>query len=248
MSRLRVLLVDDEPLARRRLRALCAGVDGVEVAGECADGPAAIERLRAGGIDLVLLDIGLPGCGGLEVVRAVGPERMPLVVFVTAHGDHALEAFELCALDYLLKPFDRVRFEGMLARVRARLQDGERVARLERLLAETQAPPEPLVLRAGGRTVLADPREIEWVEAADNYLRIHLRGREALVRATLREYEARLAPHGFLRIHRSLLVHPRVVRELSRRPGGEVEVRLEDGTVLVAARAYRRLLAERWRR
>jgi len=252
VSRLRVLLVDDEPPARRRLRALCAsvegsGVEGVEVVGECDDGPAAIERLRAGGIDLVLLDIGLPGCSGLEVVRAVGPERLPVVVFVTAHGDHAVEAFELCALDYLLKPFDRARFEAMLGRVRGRLQDGERARRLERLLAQPQPPPESLVLRAGGRTLVTDPREIEWIEAADNYLRVHLRGREALVRATLREFEARLAPHGFLRIHRSLLVHPRVVRELAPRPGGEVEVRLADGTVLVAARAYRRLLAERWR-
>ena len=252
MTALRVLIVDDEPPARRRLRALCATAEGVEVVDECADGYAAVARLRDGGIDLVLLDVGLPGQSGLEVVRAVGPERMPAVVFVTAHGDHALTAFELHALDYLLKPFDRERFEAMLVRARAEVEarhSGARAARLERLLAEAvkTAPAEPLVLRSSGRTLLSDPREIQWVAAADNYLRVHLLGREALVRGTLHDLARRLAAHGFLRIHRSLLVNSRAVRELRARPGGEVALVLGDGTVLVSARGYRRAIAERWR-
>ena len=252
MTARRVLIVDDEPPARRRLRALCAAAQDIEVVDQCADGPAAVARLREGGIDLVLLDVGLPGQSGLEVVRAVGPERMPAVVFVTAHGDHALTAFELHALDYLLKPFERERFEAMLIRARVEVEarrNGERAARLERLLAEAprSVSAEPLVLRCGGRTVLADPSEIRWVEAADNYLRVHLSGRDALVRGTLHELAARLAAHGFLRIHRSLLVNPRAVRELRPRPGGEVALVLEDGTVLVSARGYRQAIAERWR-
>jgi two-component system LytT family response regulator len=252
VTALRVLVVDDEPPARRRLRALCAAAHEVELVGECADGPSAIARLRAGGIDLVLLDVSLPGQDGLGVVRSVGPEHMPEVVFVTARGDHAVAAFELEALDYLLKPFDRARFEAMLARVRARIEERRQVQEVGCLARqlETSGPPlarEPIALRCGARTLLADPLEIAWAEAADNYVRVHVGGRETLVRTTLREFAARLAPHGFLRIHRSLLVNPRVVRELCPRPGGEVELHLEDGTQLVSARGYRQAIAARWR-
>jgi two-component system LytT family response regulator len=247
----RVLIVDDEPPARRKLRALLAQTPDFVVVDECGNGPAAIARLRDGNVELVLLDVSMPGCSGLEVVRSVGPERMPAVVFVTAFDQHAVTAFDLHALDYLLKPFDRERFEAMLARARLEIvarRSGALAARLERLLAESgrALPAEPLVLRAGRRTVVLDPREIEWVEAADNYLRLHAGAHEHLARGTLRWLEARLAGHGFLRIHRSLLVNPAVVRELRPQAGGAVELVLHDGTLLLAARAYRSALAARW--
>jgi two-component system LytT family response regulator len=252
MTALRVLIVDDEPPARRRLRALCAGARDVEVVGECADGPSAVAGLRAGGVDLVLLDVSLPGLDGLEVVRTLGADHVPAVVFVTARGDHAVAAFELQALDYLLKPFDRGRFEAMLERVRSRLRerrDGAATARLEALLAETRRvlPAEPLVLRTSGRTLVVDPGEIAWAEAADNYVRVHLGTRTALVRGPLSALASLLTPLGFLRIHRSRLVNPRAVRELRPRPGGEIELVLRDGTVLLASRARREAVERRWR-
>ena len=253
MNAFRVLIVDDEPPARRKLRALFAAHPDFAVAGECADGDEAVVRLAGERFDLVLLDVRMPGRDGLAVVRAVGPERLPPVVFVTAFDDHAVEAFELHALDYLLKPFDRARFEAMLARARHEIAErrrGDLAARLERLLADSARlePPEPLALRAGGRTVLVAPLEIEWVAAADNYLRVHAAGQQHLARGTLGALAQRLAPHGFLRIHRSLLVNPRAVRQLVPQKSGEVKLVLRDGTVLVAARTYRRVLAQRWPR
>ena len=253
MSAFRVLIVDDEPPARARLRALLAGAADFAVAGECADGDEAVARLVGEDFDLVLLDVRMPGRDGLEVVRAVGPGNLPPVVFTTAFDDHAVAAFELAALDYLLKPFDRERFAAMLSRARKEILERRRgglAARLERLLAETgrAPPPEPLVLRTGARTLVVDPREIEWVAAADNYLRVHVPGAEHLVRGTLTALERRLAPHGFLRVHRSLLVNPAAVRQLLPQRGGETQLVLRDGTVLVAARPYRRALARRWPR
>ena len=251
MKPFRVLIVDDEPPARRKLRDLFAGAPDFALAGECEDGDQAVARLASEDFDLVLLDVRMPGRSGLEVVRAVGPANLPPVVFVTAFDDHAVEAFELHALDYLLKPFDRARFQAMLARARAEIAERRRgglAVRLERLLAESARlhPSEPLVLRAGGRKLLVDPSEIEWVAAADNYLRVHVAGAEHLVRGTLAALEKCLAPHGHLRVHRSLLVHPRAVRQLLPQRSGEVKLVLRDGTVLVAARTYRRALAERW--
>lgn len=253
MTPFRVLIVDDEPPARRRLRALFAGVGDFELAGECEDGDQAVARLTSEAFDLVLLDVRIPGRDGLEVVRAVGPANLPPVVFVTAFDDHAVAAFELHALDYLLKPFERARFEAMLARARHEIVERRRAGlaeRLERLLAEAARtrPSEPLVLRTGGRRLLVQPAEIEWIEAADNYLRVHLAGEVHLVRGTLGALAQRLARDGFLRVHRSLLVHPRVVRQLLPQRSGEVKLVLRDGTVLVAARSSRAALARCWPR
>jgi len=255
MKRHRVLIVDDEPPARARLRALVAEQPDFEAVGECADGPEAIARLRSEPHDLVLLDVRMPGCSGFDVVRAVGAARLPPVVFITAYDEHALEAFELEALDYLLKPVDRERFTAALARSRREILErrgGRLAARLEALLARIdrarEAGNEALVLRERGRTLVVEPREIEWIEAADNYLRVHAGAREHLVRGTLGAMEERLAPHGFLRIHRSLLVNPDVVRELCRRSGGEVELLLRGGVRLVSSRQYRRAIESRWPR
>jgi len=248
----RVLVVDDEPPARAKLRALLGEQEDFVLAGECGDGPEAIERLRTEAFDLVLLDVQMPGCDGLEVVRTIGPAELPPVVFVTAHDQHAVRAFEVHALDYLLKPFDRERFGAMLARARQEIdvrRSGALALRLEALLAAAAGRrPEPLALRAGGRTALVEPGEILWVEAADNYSRVHLAGRELLVRGTLSSFAAQLEPHGFLRIHRSLLVNPEAVRELVPQRSGEVVLLLRGGTRLTSSRAYRRAIDARWPR
>ncbi len=254
-ARHRVLVVDDEPPARRRLRALLEASPDFGVAAEGVDGQEALELLAREPFDLVLLDVQMPAPDGLEVVRAHGPARLPPVVFVTAFDRHAVRAFELCALDYLLKPFDRARFEAMLARARAAIAErraarqGALAARLERLLAARAPLAEPpIVLQAGRRTVCLAPSEIGWVEAADNYCRVRGARGEHLVRATLAALERRLAAHGFLRIHRSTLVNARLVREVRPGRAGESELVLADGTVLVSARRYRAALAARWPR
>lgn len=249
----RVLIADDEPPARRRLRASFAHASDFVVAGECADGPEAVARLLDEDFELVLLDVRMPGLDGFDVVRAVGLERLPPIVFVTAHDDHAVGAFELHALDYLLKPYDAERFAVMLARARQEIGERRRgglIRRLERLLSEhaRSGAPEPLVLKASGRTLVLHPFEIEWIEAADNYCRVHGGGVEHLVRATLLAMEERLGVHGFLRIHRSLLVNPGAVRQLRPRRGGEIELALRSGTVLTSGRGYRQAILARWPR
>jgi two-component system LytT family response regulator len=243
MSRLRVLIVDDEPPARRRLRALLDADPEVTVVGECGDGAAAVAELGRGECDLVFLDVQMPGLDGLEVVRAVGPERMPAVVFVTAHADHALPAFDARAVDYLLKPFDRERFEQALGRAKE-LVRGRRL-----LAAAGPAPVQPpaarLLLRAQGRLYFLRADEIDWVEAAGNYLRLHAGGKAHLLRATLAGLEARLDPARFVRIHRSALVNLDRVAEMQPLFHGDYEVLLRDGTRLTLSRAYRANLAAR---
>lgn len=248
----RVLIADDEPPARRKLRALLEPVPDFELARECADGPEAVACLREESFDLALLDVRMPGLDGLEVVREVGPERLPPVVFVTAHDDHAVRAFELHALDYLLKPYDAERFAAMLARARREIVErrrGDLARRLEGLLAERARveEAEPLLLRCSGRTVVLDPLEIDWVEAADNYLRVYAAGAEHLARGTLLGLQQLLEPQGFLRIHRSLLVNSRRVRLIRPLRSGEVELVLREGAVLTSGRRYRRAILARFR-
>ena len=249
MEPFRVLLADDEPPARKKLRELFARTADFVVARECEDGDEAASALSGERFDLALLDVQMPGKSGLEVVRAVGAARVPPVVFVTAFDEYALRAFDLHALDYLLKPFERERFELMLTRARREIGRGSsaHARRLEALLAELDRKTEPIVLRSGARRLLFDPDEVEWIEGADNYLRLHAGGVERLVRGTLSSMEALLASHGFLRIHRSLLVNERVVRELVPQRGGELALVLASGVRLVAGRSYRRAIEERWR-
>ena len=249
MEPFRVLLADDEPPARKKLRELFAREPDFVVALECADGDDTARALTDGRFDLVLLDVQMPGKSGLEVVRAVGAARLPPVVFVTAFDEHPLEAFELHALDYLHKPFDRERFQAMLARARREIgrASSAHVERLEALLAQLERKGAPIVLRTGARRLVLDPREIGWIEGADNYLRLHGGGKERLVRGTLSEMEMLLAPHGFLRVHRSLLVNEHVVRELLPKKSGELTLVLIDGTRLVASRSHRQSIEERWR-
>jgi two-component system LytT family response regulator len=248
MEPFRVLLADDEPPALKKLRELFAGVPDFVVARECADGEAAERALTEERFDLALLDVQMPGKTGIDVVRAVGAARLPPIVFVTAYDEHAVRAFELHALDYLLKPFDRERFQLTLARARRELAlaSADHAARLEALLVELDKKTAPLVLRSGGRSLVLDPDEVEWIEAADNYLRLHGPSGERLVRGTLNAMEEKLAAKGFVRVHRSRLVNAVAVRELLPQRGGELLLVLASGTRLLASRSYRAAIEARW--
>ena len=251
---LRVLIVDDEPLARDNLRLLLERDPGVRVVGECGDGDAATEALLASGVDVVFLDVQMPRVSGLEVIASVGFERMPVVVFVTAYDEYALQAFEHRALDFLLKPFSDERFETVLARAKENVRDkaaAQLATRLAAIVADlgegagAARSEERLPLKADGRLIRLDPAEIDWIEAADYRLRIHRGGETLELRKTMAELERVLDPRAFLRVHRSAIVNLRRVRELTRGESGEATAVLEDGTRVRVARSHRRELERR---
>ncbi|HEY1375440.1 MAG TPA: LytTR family DNA-binding domain-containing protein [Gemmataceae bacterium] len=252
----RVLIVDDEPLARRRLRSLLAGDPDMAVVGECGDGPAAVAAIRDQAPDLVFLDVQMPALDGLGVVAAVGPERMPPTVFVTAYDQYAVRAFDVNAVDYLLKPVDADRFAAALRRAKA--QVGRRAGadlqdRLLALLADAKKaePPAPstppadrLAVKSGGKVVFLRADEIDWIEAAGNYSRLHVGKRTHLLRETMTALEARLDPKRFVRIHRSTIVNLERIRELQPYFHGDYVVLLHDGTQLTLSRTHRQKLHE----
>jgi two-component system LytT family response regulator len=255
VAEIRALIVDDEPLARRGVRQLLAPYPGIVVVGECRDGREAVRALTTMQPDLVFLDVQMPGLDGLSVIRIHGPERMPMTVFVTAHDAFAVEAFEAHALDYLVKPLSEARFRATMARVRERMRMHDAVAlagRLSALLAGEPGPVEPSSLggsrrgRGGGAVIavptetgqrLIDAREIDWIEARDDYVGIHAGARLYEVRESLAALERRLDPARFARIHRSALVRLDQVREWRADPAGrDAVVVLRDGTELPVSR------------
>jgi two-component system, LytTR family, response regulator len=248
--KIKTLIVDDEPLGRERIRTLLADDPEIEVAGECPDGRraiAAIERFRP---DLIFLDVQMPEVDGFAVLEAIAGDRMPMIIFVTAYDRYAVQAFEVHALDYLLKSFDRERFQAALQRAKEeirRSKEGFLNERLAGLLEDLQAKQKRLtrlVVKSAGRIVFLRVEEIDWVEAADNYVRIHA-GREShLIRETLQSLESRLNAEKFLRIHRSTLVNLDRIRELQPIFHGDYLVKLNDGTELTLSRSYREKLLE----
>jgi two-component system LytT family response regulator len=246
----RVLIADDEPLARERLRMLLAGQTWLQIVAECQNGTEAIEAIDRLHPDLVFLDVQMPGATGFEVIEAVRPDRMPLIVFVTAFDKYALRAFDVHALDYLLKPFDRERFGQSLARARQQLErpgNGDLERRLLALVQDLRAAPrlERFVIKSGGRVVFVRADEIDWIEAAGNYVKLHV-GRDAhLFRETMSTLESRLDPDTFFRIHRSHIVNIERVKELQPWFNGEYVVFLRSGTRLTLSRGYREKLQER---
>ncbi len=249
---IRTLIVDDEPLARERVRTLIAGQAGFEVVGEASDGDQAVEAIIHGiggqPPDLVFLDVQMPRRTGFEVIQAVGPDRMPAVVFVTAYDQYAIQAFEVQAVDYLLKPFGRERFEGAVDRARKHLEAREGGAlrtQLMQLVRELQpAAPAParqerLIVKSDGRLFFLRTDEIDWIEAAGNYVRIHAGADVHLLRETMNAIEARLDAQMFMRIHRSRIVNMERVKELHPWFSGDFEVILRDGTKLMLSRRYR---------
>jgi two-component system, LytTR family, response regulator len=238
---IRTLIVDDEPLARERLAALLADRPSFAIVGECRNGGEAVEALRGGAVELVFLDVQMPELDGFEVLQAIAPERWPAIIFVTAYDDYALRAFDVHAIDYLLKPFDRVRFERALGRAEADLRDrhddrdARLVALIERLRRERQRP-QRLVVRSGGRIFFVNVAEIDWIEAAGNYVSVHVGGASHLLRDTMKHLEAQLAGARFARLHRSAMVNLDRIRELQQSGDGSWQVVLIDGTRLGAGR------------
>ena len=242
---LRALIVDDEAIARRRVRRLLRDVEDVEVAGECADGPAAlgaIQRLRP---DLVFLDVQMPGLDGFGVVERLGAAPAPALIFVTAFDRYALQAFDAHAIDYLLKPIDPARLRAAVARARQWVAGGGEPGDLRALLAQLRERPRylsRLAVRSGRRIALVDVAAIEWLQAADNYVSVRAGGREYLLRETLTSLEQQLDPARFLRIHRSTIVALDRVLELEPATHGDFHVRLRDGTRLTLSRSWRERL------
>jgi two-component system LytT family response regulator len=250
-GKVRVLVADDEPLARERLRTLLAREDWVDLVAECPNGTEAIDAIGRLQPDLVLLDIQMPGASGFEVIEAIGPDRMPLVVFVTAFDRYALRAFDVHALDYLLKPFDRERFHEALNRARQTLERrgaGDLERRLLELVQDLKPSPhhlERFVIKSGGRVFFVRADEIDWIEAAGNYVKLHVGNDTHLFRETMNALESQLDPDTFYRIHRSHIVNIERVKELQPWFNGEYVVFLRNGTRLTLSRGYREKLQER---
>jgi two-component system LytT family response regulator len=248
---LRVLLVDDEPLVRQGIRDFLEVEPDITIVGECGNGLEALEAIARERVDLVFLDIQMPELDGVGVAAALTGEHGPAVVFVTAYSEHALRAFEVNAVDYVLKPFDRERFAAALSRARVRHAAGEREElsrRLTAVLAELQRSrgyAQRILVRADGRIRLVPVGEIDWIEAADNYVRLHAGAERHLVRETMAALEARLDPARFARIHRSTMVNLARIRELQPTFNGEYVVLLHTGAKLTLSRGYRDALRAR---
>ncbi len=247
---IRVLLVDDEPLARSMMREMLQGDARVEIVGESVNGREALEAIHAYRPDLVFLDVQMPELGGFEVLSKLQPGPIPYIIFVTAYDQYAVRAFEVNALDYLLKPFDQDRFNTSWQRARARIlqeRNGGMDQRILALLEDLKAGNkylERLVIKNGGRIYFLDINEIDWIEAEGNYVSVHCAKKSHLLRETISSLESQLDPKKFVRIHRSSIVRIASIRELQPWFHGEYRVNLENGTQLALSRNYRDKLQE----
>ena len=245
---IRAAIVDDEPLARRRIRNLLMEAPDIEVIAECANGKEAIESLEESPPDLLFLDIQMPEIDGFDVLQAIGVGRVPAVIFVTAYDQFALRAFEAHALDYLLKPFDDERFGAALQRARERIrqqQGGDLDRRLQALLENVRGDQgylRRLVVPSGHRSIFIRTEHIDWIEAERNYVRLHVGGRAYLLRENLTRIASSLDPAMFCRIHRSSIVNIDRIQTVESLFHGEYQVVLQDGTKLTSGRSYRRSL------
>lgn len=243
---IRTLIVDDEPLAREKLRGFLEKEKSIEIIGECRDGREALETIDNEGPDLVFLDVQMPEMDGFEVLENIEPERLPTVIFVTAYDQYALKAFDVHAVDYLLKPFDRQRFKAALDRAGTELerrQVGDVKRQLLALLSDvetrrTKYPPR-LVIKSSGRVVFLKVDDVDWVDAAGNYVRLHAGNETHMLRETMGRLEKRLDPEKFLRIHRSTIVNIERIRELQQQFHGDYLVVLKNGQRLTLSRSYR---------
>ena len=243
--KIKTLIADDEPLARERLRKLLEAEPEIALLGECADGRAAVRAIQEQSPDLVFLDVQMPELDGFGVLEALAGGPMPVVVFVTAHDKFALQAFEVHAVDYLLKPFDRERFQTALRRALERVrqnQGGEINQRLTALLADLKPEmkqPGRLAVKVDGRVLFVKLEDIDWVEAADNYVSLHVGAEAHLLRETMAAMEGKLPAEKFLRISRSTIVNIDRVKELQPMFHGEYAVIMRSGARLTLSRGYR---------
>lgn len=245
----RTLIVDDEPPARQRIRSLLAEDREIEIVGEAEDGPSAVEAIERLNPDIVFLDVQMPELDGFGVIEAVGPQKMPCPVFVTAYARHALKAFDVNAVDYILKPFDADRFRRALGKAKGRAGDaqGPTAERLEHLLEDVRQPgdyPERILVKIGTSQQLIKVADIRWIEAEDNHIRLHLAQGSHLIRHTLRDFLKRLDPSQFRQIHRSTIVNMAFIRELQPWFHGDYLVHMTDGTTLTLTRTHRSALME----
>ncbi|MCW5957200.1 MAG: response regulator transcription factor [Pyrinomonadaceae bacterium] len=247
---IRTMIIDDEPLARERVKRFLRDEDEIEIIGECSNGVDAVGAIKEKKPDLVFLDIQMPEKNGFEVIRSLSGKYLPTVVFVTAYDQYALQAFDVHALDYLLKPFTRERLHRAVMRAREQI-DGKRFGRIDErltsLIADLKTEKkylERLVVKTTGRVFFLKSDEIDWIEAAGNYVKLHV-GREThMIRETMNGIETKLDPDRFLRIHRSTVVHIDRIKELHPMFSGDYAVILRDGTELALSRNYRERFVE----
>jgi two-component system, LytTR family, response regulator len=244
MKKIRTLIVDDESLARDRLRQLLAKEAEIELVGECSDGRSAVDLIQKEKPDLIFLDVQMPELDGFGVAEALGSNTSPVIVFVTAHDKFALRAFEVHAVDYLLKPFDRERFQKALRRALEQVKQraaGKMLERQAALIASLKSPPteERLAVKSGGHVVWVNLDDVDWIGSADNYAELHVGAKSHLMRETLAALEARLDPRKFVRISRSIIVNAKRIKELKRLFYGGCEITLQSGTKLTLSRRYR---------
>ena len=251
---MRVVIVDDEELARRGIKARIQRSRDVDIVAECSNGREAVAAIRSTSPDLVFLDVQMPGKTGFDVIEAIGCDTFPHVIFVTAHDQYAIRAFEVSALDYLLKPIDDERFDIALARAReslARDHDSDVGRRLARLLGEmagsgserrSSDQTHRMVVRSGGRVQFVKAPEVDWVEATGDYVTLHVGKKSLLMRETITEMERKLESDGFARIHRSTIVNAERITEMRALDNGEYRVLLRDATELKLSRNYRQAL------
>lgn len=255
---IRAAIVDDEPVARRGIAMLLANDPAIKLVGEAADVDEAADLIERTQPELLFLDVQMPGGSGFDVLRRVRPGSMPIVIFVTAYDEHALRAFEVHAIDYLLKPYDDARFVGAVARAKEELRrrHGDSVnAQLTQLLAFLQQSgmtplrdrsaeaSDRILVKSSGEIFFLKGEEIDWIEAEGDYMKFHVGGRTHLMRETMARLEARLDPKRFVRIHRSTIVNVDRLRKLSPSFAGEYAVVLQDGTKLRLSRGYHERIA-----
>jgi two-component system, LytTR family, response regulator len=245
VDNIRTLIVDDEPLAREGVRLHLQDHADVAIIGECGSGEEAVRAIEAEQPDLVFLDVQMPGLDGFGVLDALNGAHLPAIIFITAYDQFALRAFEAHALDYLLKPFEAERFDMALERVRCQLRGREGSAMDERLrslvasLAGKEHYIDRMVARTGGKILILRVDDVDWIEAAANYVRVHIGAKQYLVRETMTHLEAKLDPEKFLRIHRSMIVRKDRIKELEPLFQGDYSIVLVDGTRLTSSRGYR---------
>ena len=250
MQRIKTLVVDDEPLAREGITTLLQAASDFQVIGLCANGEEAIEAIDAKRPDVVFLDVQMPEIDGFQVLESLDPKRMPTVIFVTAYDQYALRAFDIHAVDYLLKPVDVERFEQALERTRKRLEskrtngtDKHLKSLLEELKSRDQKL-ERLVVKTGGKIFFLRTEEIDWIEAAGDYVKIHINTTEHIIRERITELELKLDPSRFLRIHRSTIVNIDRIKEMQPMFYGDYVVILRNGTQLNLSRTYREKISK----
>ena len=244
----RAVIVDDEPLARTRIRRFLSEEPDMEIVGECADGAQAVDLIRELAPEVVFLDVQMPKMDGIEVIRQIGAHNLRTVVFVTAFNHYAVQAFEAEAVDYLLKPFDRRRFQEALQRIRRRLTEyshetlSEQIEQLVKRFQPSSPYLQRLVIRSEGSILLVRVEDVDWLEAAGNYVCVHLGKRNHIVRDSLAHLEKQLDPVRFLRVHRSAIVNLDRIRELRPTFQGDYKVVLLSGDILPLSRKYREAL------